>query len=554
MMVYTWVAILALGMVCAAFGTGGKEQGTTPAPQASAKVDPTAAYSPPIAITTAKSLAEDVKFEPGEDSNNNIWIRGYEQYLGIKGKVVWAVPLAQFEQKMNVAIAANDLPDIIPASLLQFKQLVDMGVATDLTQAFKDHISPLTKQIFDLDQGVALGQATIKGRLMGIPYLQGNADTPAIIWIRADWLKKLGLLAPKTMADVLKISEAFTTKDPDENGANDTFGVGLEKLLWGELLDLDGFFNGYHAYANDNDWVKDDTGKLVYGAIQPQVRPALAKLAELYESGQIDPEFAVKDSTKVVETTVNGKIGMFYGQHWNAFYPLQDSKTKDPNADWKPYPIVSVDSKPAMPITYGSTGTIYVVNKKCKNPEAAVKLLNFYLDKDLPPSPNFDQRYHSKALPEGGEIPCWEYAFVSCFHPHQNLTIYYGVRDYFNGNNTDKEKMIGWVQGQVASLEKYNAGDNANWTGYAWSGPEGAFNVIDYYWQNKLVKVSGFLGAATESMVAKNSTLNKMKLETFTKIIMGASPITDFDKFVDNWKKLGGDQITTEVNAWASSK
>jgi putative aldouronate transport system substrate-binding protein len=51
----------------------------------------------------------------------------------------------------------------------------------------------------------------------------------------------------------------------------------------------------------------------------------------------------------------------------------------------------------------------------------------------------------------------------------------------------------------------------------------------------------------TPSMVDKGSTLDKMENETFIKIIMGAS-IDEFDKFIENWKKLGGDEITKELN------
>ncbi|MNR63926.1 hypothetical protein D3C85_1863950 [compost metagenome] len=50
-------------------------------------------------------------------------------------------------------------------------------------------------------------------------------------------------------------------------------------------------------------------------------------------------------------------------------------------------------------------------------------------------------------------------------------------------------------------------------------------------------------------MVERKSTLEKLQNEVFVKIILGDS-IETFDKFVDDWKKLGGEQITTEVNDW----
>lgn len=39
----------------------------------------------------------------------------------------------------------------------------------------------------------------------------------------------------------------------------------------------------------------------------------------------------------------------------------------------------------------------------------------------------------------------------------------------------------------------------------------------------------------------------KLEDETFMKIIMGAAPLDEFDKFVEEWKKQGGDIITAEV-------
>ncbi|MEI8093721.1 MAG: extracellular solute-binding protein [Spirochaetales bacterium] len=505
-------------------------------------------YDPPITITTVKDLPDGVIFVDGDDINNNTWTRYYESKLGIKGKVLWAVPSAQFAQKMNLAIAANDLPDIIPATLAQFKQLVDNGVAADLTKIYKDNVSPLAKQMFDLDKGVALGQATVGGKLLGIPQLTGNTDAPQMLWIRADWLKKLGLAPPKTMDDMVKIATAFKTKDPDGNGKADTFGLALQKDLFGGISDIEGLLNGYHAYAGDNDWIKASNGQIVYGAIQPEVKTALGRLAQMYKDGLIDPEFIVKDASKANESMVNGKIGMVYGQHFLPFWPLQDAKNADPSSDWKPYPLVSADGKPAQPITGGSAGTIYVVNKKSKNPEAAVKLLNAYFAKDLPLSAEFDDSFHKiDATKDRAQVPVYQYAFLQGWHPQQNLYIHQGVRDLLNGK-LDKSKANFWITDNASQVEAALKGETARWSSLMWSGPEGAFSVVDKYWAGNQVKVSAYIGASTETMVAKMSTLNKMKLEAFTKIILG-QPLSEFDKFVDNWKKLGGDQITKEVNA-----
>ena len=46
------------------------------------------------------------------------------------------------------------------------------------------------------------------------------------ILIRKDWLDKLGLKVPKTTDEFFEVMKAFTFKDPDGNGKNDTYGLG----------------------------------------------------------------------------------------------------------------------------------------------------------------------------------------------------------------------------------------------------------------------------------------------------------------------------------------
>ncbi|NLV68577.1 MAG: hypothetical protein GXY14_12980, partial [Spirochaetes bacterium] len=58
-----------------------------------------------------------------------------------------------------------------------------------------------------------------------------------------------------------------------------------------------------------------------------------------------------------------------------------------------------------------------------------------------------------------------------------------------------------------------------------------------------------FYGSLTPTMIEKKASLESMEDEVFAKIIMGQD-INSFDKFVEDWKSLGGNEITKEVNAW----
>jgi putative aldouronate transport system substrate-binding protein len=58
----------------------------------------------------------------------------------------------------------------------------------------------------------------------------------------------------------------------------------------------------------------------------------------------------------------------------------------------------------------------------------------------------------------------------------------------------------------------------------------------------------------TDTEVEKGADLAKLRDEAFINIIIGQQPLSDFDVFVEDWKKAGGDDWTSEVNDWWQSK
>jgi putative aldouronate transport system substrate-binding protein len=555
-MLGTLAALLSASLVvaaCSGTGTGTTaEQADTASVASSNEKDPVfGKYEKPIELTTVRALADNLKFVAGESLDNNIWTKDMEEQLGIKIKNLWTVARAQYDAKLNVTIASNDLPDFFYVNAIQLKQLAEAGQIIDLKPLLEKHGSPLIKQ-FAQDTRNGLASSTFDGKLMGLAAGGSTLDQAPMIWIRKDWLKKLNLSEPKTMDEVLGIADAFTTKDPDGNGKQDTYGLALQKNLYGDFGTLDGYFNGYHAYPKM--WIKGKDGSLVYGSIQPEMKTALAKLQELYKKGQIDKEFGVKDTNKEGELVAAGKIGMTFGQMPISLMQLGDNRKNDPNADWQAYPIVSGDSAPALAqipaIGVSMQDPSYlVVSKSNKHPEAAIKLLNLFVKYLNDPSTPLDVwTAHSKA--NGNEV--WMYPPVSAGQPEKNLKVHQNVVAALdkkspaglNAEETDayhhSEKV---AQGQ---------GDVADWGFDKVFGREGSYQVINQYVKNNLLMPSEFYGTPTQTMGDKWSTLQKSELETFTKIIMGAS-IDSFDKYVNDWKNLGGDQITKEVNDWAKS-
>jgi len=500
-----------------------------------------------IEVTSVRTIPNPatVKYPPGDSVYNNVWTRLYESKLGIRLKYLWAVDQSQWEQKTNIMIASGDLPDFFLASKQQFYQMLNAGLLEDLTDVYKKYASPQTKKVLMEHGPEPLASATFNGRLMAIPFTALAKEAAPILFIRSDWMKKLGLADPKNMKDVLKISKAFTEKDPDGNGKNDTFGIAVDKdFAW-----LTGFFNSYYAYPNI--WIKDKSGKLVYGSIQPEVKTALKALQDMYKDGQIDPEFGTKDTTKVAESIAAGRIGIIYAAFWTPLWPLQDLRNRDPKAEWTPYPIRTIDGRlPKLQYSLPVNG-YWVVRKGCKHPEALLKIMNLWVDIFYFNKSDEIWAKYGNDPNTGNEI--WQNAHAQIHRAWKNLEQAYKVRGVLKGT-TNISELTGDDKGVLHRVKKFlEEGDNLCWSWNKIYNDGGSFDVVDFYKKRNCYIMDQFYGPLTTNMIEKLPVLSKLQSETFTKVIKG-TPIEEFDKFVEEWKRLGGDIITKEVNDWYTSR
>ncbi|MCC3372043.1 extracellular solute-binding protein [Cohnella sp. REN36] len=500
-------------------------------------------YASPVELTFARQTSDDLDNllgMLGETLEDNRWSRLYEQVLGIKVKYVWTAKGNLFFQKMGVALASGDIPDVVRVDARQLRQLYIAGKIQDLTTVYDQYATPFAKRTLGQEGSSPFEAATLDGKLMGIPDISSSIEGANFLWIRTDWLKTLGLQPPKTMADVLVISKAFTEGDPDRNGKNDTYGLGMTSYLFDPVAGVSGLMAGYKAYPNL--WVKDGDGKLVFGGIQPEVKTALKALQDLYRSGQIDSEFGIKDGLKVRDDVTAGKIGMVYGQQWSSFW-VQGSAERDPNADWQAFPIVSESGEPPkVPLPF-STSQFWVVRQDYPHPEAIVKLINLHLEKNWGETADY-KTYYSTPL------PAWELSPVTPFPAKKNLDAYRQLADARRtGNGSALKDEALSIQ---KNIETYQAGGVNRMDGWGWErtyGPKGAFSILDRYEKNGQLLYESFVGGPTPTMIEKQSILDNLLNDTYINIILGR-PLDDFDRFVDEWRRVGGDRITEEVNRW----
>ncbi len=516
---------------------------------------PLGRYNPTIDISFVRGIDEDfaknvLPKTPGETIQDNRWLKLYRDELGINVKYAWAVRGNEtsdvYTQKINVTLASGNLPDVILVNPAQLRQLVDSDMIEDMTEYFEKYASPLTKEVYNQEGTATLDSATINGKLMAVSEPYSFVEAAQYIWIRNDWLKKLNLQPPKSMNELLKVARAFTTMDPDGNGRQDTFGIAITKDLYGGCLGTEGFFAAYHAYPNM--WVEDASGKLVWGSTLSETKTALRKLAAMYKAGELDREFSVKDGSKVAESVTAGKVGIEFGAQWNPMYPLISNFNNDNNADWTGYPLVSADDRKVMvPLKFSQT-RIFAVKKGYPYPEALIKLINMHLEKNWGIAADFNKYY----MPvENGGVGVWKFSPVVPSPPYKNLDAFLAIDAARKNGSLDS--LQGEPRAIQSNLDAYAGGDKTKWGWEKIYGTNGVFGILEKYRTGGQLLAERFVGPSTNTIAEKKAVMDMMEKEIFIKIIMGEEPIDRFDKFVSDWYKIGGKEITAEVNKWYES-
>lgn len=354
---------------------------------AASKPDPYGKWPSLVEATTGRFVPMDPQYAEGEDLDNNELTKYIKETVNFKATTIWTTSDQgqAFSDKVNMLIASDDLPDYMeiqtePYGLTLLKKMVKEDMIMDLTKVYADYASPRFKENHKLAGNIALNQVTFNKKLMAIPNLSDTESEIQIVWVRQDWLDKLGLKGPKTIADLEAIAKAFVAKDPDGNGKDDTLGIlGSKDLCLGTTNTFDFIFNAYKSYPQN--WI-NYKGKVAYGSILPETRTALAKLAQWYKEGLLDPEFALKDGGKATETVVNGTAGIMAGAWWSPWWPLNMSVQNNSKANWKAYGIQNTDGK------YVGRGVsparnFLVIKKGFKAPGAIIIANNYANDAEL---------------------------------------------------------------------------------------------------------------------------------------------------------------------------
>ena len=261
-------------------------------------ITPFGKYPETITYTLGKIIGANNSNMPGGDTyENNAYTRYLKEKINVQNKDSFEAQGINYNNMVAMAISEENIPDIMFVDNYDYlKLLVEKDMIEDLTDVYEKCASDRIKDIYKSYGEEIFESSTFNGKLMALPETSIDSG-PNMIWLRKDWMDKLGLDAPKTLDDVEKIIDEFITKDPGENGPGNTIGLACAPEVTSDngysyMFQTDIIFSKYSAYPKQ--WIKDENGNIVYGSVTNNAKEALGYMSKLYNKGILDNKFLVR--------------------------------------------------------------------------------------------------------------------------------------------------------------------------------------------------------------------------------------------------------------------
>lgn len=456
-------------------------------------------------------LKLSVTLSPGSpQTTNTVMEKKLNEVLNTKLELI---PLGGWQDastKLNLLMSKKEtMPDIIWRSGMEkeYQQWIANGQLVDLTP----HLQKNGKNILNYYSKETLWYSYEKGKLYSVPGDVSEASSKTL-YIRKDWLDKLGLTAPANLEEFVAVTRAFTEQDPDGNGKKDTFGLATWKGFPHEPMYI---FEQAYGLKLDN-WIIQKDGTIKLGAVMPEMKEALRLLKSVYDSGYMDKSATQKEQNEVI---ASGKVGMYYSyiDQLNEVNPTyQAFKANNPDGEFIPIDL------PAGPDGFSSDwpestgGWCYnSVTTHNPDPERVVKVLDQMASGEV-----FKLR---KFGIEGEHYKIEDGKFVSLVKseeaPQIGLSLLIWLGDRKDENN---------LKNSAAVTELYKKRIETS---------KPLKELI--YWPKTVDR---------PAWNQYGADLDTLRDQAINQIVYGGKSIDQFDEFVKDWYSKGGTEVEKEIN------
>ncbi|ANE45738.1 hypothetical protein SY83_04850 [Paenibacillus swuensis] len=449
--------------------------------------------------------------------DNNRWTK-YVKEEALKFGVdveFLVVPRNQESDKINVLMASGSAPDLIMTyDRNLFLNYAKMGGLTDLTP-YMDKEGANIKKYFG-DEFLKYGQ--VDGKQFSIPARRASYATNGA-FIRKDWLDQLKLPVPQTIEEFYNTLKAF--KDNAE-------ALGTKDVIPMGMIPLGGTYNGMNVALEA--FAKTPTDEEIASVpifLREGALDGLKFMNKLYHEGLLNKEFGLdSNGQKIKEQYANNQVG-FVANH--SSYPWLDLsistlRSKAPEADYVAFPGVKNKSGEIVMQQGLEIGFYNMVPKTSKNPEAAVKYLDWFVN-------------------EGGS---------KLFYGFEGE--HYEMKDgkmvvIDPAHNAKTLKLGGWLATVYNMTADKDPAKQRELLKNRITGKDGESYLAGIQTFEKAGKRQVVFNAVPDMQIKYGTALTKLTNDSLTQIMMATPDKVEsqYKKFVDEYMSAGGKDVMDEA-------
>lgn len=427
------------------------------------------------------------------------WLKAVEEGMKAEGKNVKLelVPVQSgtYAEKLGMLLQSGTIPDLIYFQGGDYQFAITQKILEDLTPYIEKstHLKA-TMNPYNLE------------RTSNYPYLLWlSPTTNKIPVVRQDWIDNTE--TGKVLLDNPTIDNyyAFFKEAKEKNGAKFAYTVP------GDLEELDALFA--QAFGLTTTWIKGEDGKYVFGRTSSYEKDKLEFYAKLYKEGLLDPEFLTKKWDTKEKAFYDGDAIVIAGTQGKVI-DMYNSKSVSQNgasATVLPLPAAKGVSQGYLPIDVSKESRGIGISSVSANKEMAFEVLEFL------------------ASPKGQMI---EKLGVEGEH-------------YTVENNKIKftDKYSEWYARFVDNNINFEPGMEFDpSTPYLSDAALKSLNMM----AELSTKDNTFI--IPENLQAKYDAATAVYKEFAANVVTGKTPISEFDRYVQDWNAAGGSDLTTYAN------
>lgn len=262
-----------------------------------------------------------------------------------------------YKTKLQVAMLGGAGPDIFFNWGGETQAIYSReGLLYDLTKALGNDYWGLSKGLFS--------NHTLNGKIYGVPFF----PTVNTVWYNKEIFDKYGLTPPKTWSELLNVCEKLKKEGiiPFSVGGKESWTI------------LHAFMYMADRAAGAKLYQDAKAGKARFD--DPAFVKAFAMLETLVKKGYFPPDALNLSWGDSIQLMMQDKAAMMAMGNWLYTALTNENRVDFEKWDFFTYPTVEGGKGDAKSIMGAADG--YSINKSCKNPEAAIKLLKFLSSKE----------------------------------------------------------------------------------------------------------------------------------------------------------------------------